>query len=142
MIYQRRPQKLIWIMEWVLLLPLCIGLASLSKCFWAHGTAPCGRGPARPCLSCCLLYWIGLTMKPRGFDVRSGRGSESVWQGVWEDVPEGLGGDLESLGGDLGGARESLGGSLGGCPGKGIYEGVQERSRRSKRRSGEVQERV
>ena len=70
-------------------MPLCIGLASLSKCFWARGAATCGRDPARPCLSCCLLYCIGLTLKSRRFDVRSGRGSESVWQGVWEDVPEG-----------------------------------------------------
>ena len=64
-------------------------------------------GAGGPCLSCCLLYWIGLALKSKGFDVRSGRGSERVWQGVQEGSRKGSGGGVrESSGGCHGGIRE------------------------------------
>ena len=50
--------------------------ASVSKCVWARGAAPCGRCPARPCPSCCVLCCIGLALKSKGFNVRTGRGSK------------------------------------------------------------------
>ena len=52
-------------------MPFCIGLASVSKCVWARGAAPAP-------LPVLLLPTL-LALKSKGFNARSGRGSERVW---------------------------------------------------------------
>ena len=104
--------------EWVLLLPLCIGLASLSQCFWASGAAPCGRGPARP--------WPGNGVVQESLgEVRQSPGGSGNGE-VREVFGRGPGGTRE-------GSRESPEGGPEGSPGrvqervqKGVQEGVQE----------------